>query len=181
VGAQRIPAPITVAEYERLPNPPDGWHELHHGELVRVTRPVRRHWDLQRRLRDLLQPECEAHGFIADIEYAYRPLPENEVWGADVAVIQKARHEAVEKWLLGSPELVIEVRSPSNSKTELHDKAMTTLAGEGSLEFWVVDPETETVTMHSKSMGTRVYSGRDILMPAVTGVAFCTAADLFTT
>ena len=28
-----------------------------------------------------------------------------------------------EKWLIGSPELVIEVKSPSNSKQELYDNA----------------------------------------------------------
>jgi len=42
---------------------------------------------------------------------------------------------------MGSPELVIEVKSPSNTKDELHDRAMTTLAGDGAVEFWIVDPK----------------------------------------
>jgi Uma2 family endonuclease len=178
-GSGCIPAPITVAEYERLPAPPEGWYELHHGELHLVTRPVRRHWDLQRRLRDLLRPECERRGYLVDIEYGCRPLPENEVWGADVAAVRLDRHESVDKWLLGSPELVIEVKSPSNTKAELHDKAMTTLAGDGAVEFWIVDAETETVTVHSKLAGTRVYIGRDALCPSITGLAVCCPADLF--
>jgi Uma2 family endonuclease len=179
VGAQRLPAPITVAEYERIPAPPTGWYELHHGELCLVTRPVRRHWDLQRRLRDLLRPEFESRGYLVGTEYGYRPLPENELWGAGVAAIRMDRHESMDKWLLGSPELVIEVKSPSNTKAELHDKAMTTLAGDGAVEFWIVDPETETVTIHSKLAGTRVYSGDDILSPSIIGVALCRPADLF--
>jgi Uma2 family endonuclease len=174
-----MPAPITVEEYEQIPAPADGWYELHHGELVQVTRPVRRHWDLQRRLRDLLQPECQRRGYLVDIEYAYRPLPQNEVWGADVAAIREDRHQAVEKWLIGSPELVIEVKSPSNTKTELRDKAMTTLAGDGAVEFWIVDPETETVTVHSKLKGIHIYRDRDVLVPSITGAGLCVAADLF--
>jgi len=106
-------------------------------------------------------------------------LPENEVWGADVATIRLQRHAAVDNWLLGSPELVIEVKSPSNSKEELHDKPMTTLAGEGAVEVWIVDLKAETVTVYSKTTGMHVYSGRDILSPAITGLALCTVADLF--
>ena len=156
MGAQRIPVPVTVAEWEKIPNPPDGHYELHHGEIVLVTRPVRRHWDLQRRLERLLAAVYEPARYVVGVEYPYRPLPENEIWGADVACIARERHEAVEKWLLGSPEFVIEVKSPSNTKTELNDKAMTTLAGHGAVEFWIVDPETQSVTVHRKS-GMAVY------------------------
>ena len=179
MSAQPLPAPITVEEYARIPAPPNGWYELHHGELVLVTFPDRRHKDLQRRLRDLLTPECNARGYLVDTEYPYRPLPENEVWGADVAAVRSERHEAVDKWLLGSPEVVIEVKSPSNTKAELFDKAMTTLAGDGAVEFWIVDPETKSVTAYSRISGTSVYTGRQILSPSITGLALFAVADLF--
>jgi Uma2 family endonuclease len=39
-----------------------------------------------------------------------------------------ASRDRLSDWLEGSPELVIEVRSPSNTKAKLHDKAMTTFA-----------------------------------------------------
>lgn len=175
----RAPALITVEEYERMTAPAEGRYELHHGELVKVTWPERRCWDLRRRLREPLQTEGERNGYLVGTEYAYRPLPQHELWGADVAAVRKDRHEAVEKWLLGSPELVIEVKSPSNTKAELRDKAMTTLAGDGAVEFWIVDAKTETVTIYSKIDGTRVCSGEDILVPSITGVVLCTAADLF--
>ena len=168
MGAQRIPAPISVEEYERVPDPPGGRYELHHGELAFVTWPVHQHKVLQRRLRELLEPAAKSKGFIVDTEYPYRPLPENEVWGADVVCIERSRDQAIKKWLLGSPELVIQVKSPSNTKAELNDKAMTTLAGEGSLEFWIVDPERCIVTVHSKN-GMHVYgAGQDVPVP-VTG------------
>ena len=181
MGANPLPTPITVAEWARVPDPPGGWYELHHGELVFVTRPVRKHWDLQRRLQKLLEPACEDAGYLVGTEYAYRPFRDYEVWTADVAVIRKDRHEAVDEWLLGSPELVIEVKSPSNSHREMLDKAMTTLAGEGAVEFWIVDPESRTITVHSRLAEMRVYGGGQVLCPAITGRVLGTPADLFGT
>ena len=178
MGAQSIPKPLTVEEYERIPDPPGGRYELHHGEAVLVTYPLHRHKELQRRLRKLLEPAAEASGFVVDTEFPYRPFPENEVWGADVACVNVARYDAIEKWLLGSPELVIEVKSPSNTKAEMHDKAMTTLAGDGAVEFWIVDPITRTVTVDSTLRGMRVY-GEDLAVPVPLFDGCVSLSDLF--
>ena len=72
VATQSIP--LTVEEYERIPDPPGGHYELHHGELVFVTYPVRQHKDLQRHVRKLLEPVAEPLGFLVDTEYPYRPV-----------------------------------------------------------------------------------------------------------
>ena len=169
MSAQGIPKPLLVEEYERIPNLPGGHYELHHGELVFVTYPVWQHKALQRRLRKLLEAMAEPFGFVVDTEYPYRPLPENEVWGADVACVSGTRDQ-VQQWLIGSPELVIEVKSPSNTKAELHDKAMTTLAGAGAVEFWIVDPKTHTVTVYSAASGMRIYGcGSTVPVPLFAG------------
>ncbi len=163
MGAPSVPRPITVEEYERIP--PDGRYELHRGELAFATYPVWEHKELQRRLRKLLETVAEPLRFIVDTEYPYRPLPENEVWGADVACISGPRYR-VKKWLEGSPELVIAVKSPSNTKAEIEDKAMTTLACAGAVEFWIVDAETRTVLVDTKASGMRVYSaGETVPLP----------------
>ena len=166
MGAQSLPKPITVEEYERIPDPPGGRYELHHGEVAFVTFPVRQHKELQRRLRRMLEALPGAEGYIVDTEFPYRPLPENEVWGAEVACLSGARYDGFDKWLEGSPELVIEVKSPSNTKAEMLDKAMTTLAGAGAVEFWIVDAETRTVLVHRKASGMRLYSaGEAVPLP----------------
>jgi Uma2 family endonuclease len=157
VGAQSVPKLFTAEEYERVPDPPGGRYELHHGELVFMTYPLRQHKDLQRRLRKMLEPIAERRGFLVDTEYPYRPLPESEVWAADVACIAQSRNDGTQKWLMGSPELVIEVKSPSNTRDELSDKAMTTLAGDDAVEFWIVDPKSASVAVYSKSSGVHVY------------------------
>ena len=164
MGAQSVPRLFTAEEYERIPNPPGGRYELHHGELVFMTYPLRQHKDLQRRLRKMLEPIAELHGFLVDTEYPYRPLPESEVWAADVACLRQSRNDSAEKWLIGSPELVIEVKSPSNTRDELSDKAMTTLAGDGAVEFWIVDPKTTSVAVYTKTSGVHVY-GAPLAVP----------------
>jgi len=165
VSAHSIPRLYTVEEYEQVPDPPGGRYELHHGELVFVTYPVRQHGDLQRRLQKLLEPGGEPAGYLTAVEYPYRPLPKSEVWGADVACVRQVRHEATDKWLMGSPELVIEVKSPSNSHAELHDKAMTTLAGEGAVEFWIVDAKARSVKVYSKTTGVQIYREGAVPVP----------------
>lgn len=73
--------------------------------------------------------------------------------------------------MTGSPELVIEVKSPSNTKAEIQDKAMTTLAGEGAVEFWVVDPKNRHVVVHTRTSGMHIYSpGARIPVPLLDGV-----------
>lgn len=151
-----------MSRYQPLPG---GRYELHHGELVFVTLPVRQRGDLQRLLLDLLQPVGRPLDYLVAVGYPYRPLPKSEVWGADVACLPRERHGRVDKWLMGSPDLVIEVKSPSNSSHELHDKAMTTLAGEGAVEFWIVDPKTKSLKVYSKTAGVRVYHAGVVPVP----------------
>jgi Uma2 family endonuclease len=162
MGAQSVPRPITVEEYERIPDPPGGRYELHHGEVAFAAYPVWEHKELQRRFRKVLETIAEPLGYIVDTEFPYRPFPENEVWGADVACVSGPRYR-VKKWLEGSPELVIEIKSPSNTKAELHDKAMTTFAGAGAVEFWIVDAETATVLVHRKASGMRIYTADEVV------------------
>jgi hypothetical protein len=42
---------------------------------------------------------------------------------------------------------------------------MTTLAGEGAVEFWIVDPKTSTVKVYSKSSGVHVYTDGTVPTP----------------
>ena len=60
--------------------------------------------------------------------------------------------------------------SPSNTKQELHDKAMTTLAGAGASEFWIVDLKTRTITVHARATGMSVYAvGQTMPVPLFGG------------
>lgn len=158
---------LTVADFERLPEPLSGIRrELHHGELIEVTRPKAKHFSLQRRLRILLEPRLP--GYVVDIEIAFRPRPEYEIWAADVAAASVPRFEAIPEdgWLNGAPELVIEVLSPSNTVSEMLDKEAMCLSS-GAREFWLVDPIRGVVRISSTSQPGQTYSsGAAIPLPS---------------
>jgi Uma2 family endonuclease len=152
---------MTFAEYERIPNPPGYRYELHHGELVKVPFPEFPHVRAQWQLRRLLEKAAGNAG-VVDKEMPYRPLPEHECWGADIAYIAKARWDAVDRYLMGAPDLVIEVLSPSNTAAEMLDKRNLCLEN-GSREFWVVDVDHRQVEVSTPDGHTITYKrGQEI-------------------
>src|SRR5258708_7817454 len=114
---------VTVEEYRNLRDPPGFRLELHHGEVVQVPIPNFGHYMTQIGVSEILQRVNGKDG-IAGIEFAFRPRPEHELWGADVAFVTKERYDAIdpEDNLAGSPEIVVEVLSPSNTAAEIMDK-----------------------------------------------------------
>jgi Uma2 family endonuclease len=76
----------TVEEFRQMPEDSGPvYHELRHGECVSVTRPRFRHSLIQRTLRRLLEELADPASFV-DTEVSFRPLPEFELWVADVAL-----------------------------------------------------------------------------------------------
>src|SRR5580704_13617162 len=120
MAAAAEPVLITVEQYRQLPDREDVIQELHWGMVVTLSRPKMRHAKLQLHLVDLLRPKAEHLGVVAT-EVAFRALPEYELRGADVAFVSRERWEATsdDDNLDGSPELVIQVLSPSNTKAEV--------------------------------------------------------------
>jgi Uma2 family endonuclease len=115
----------TVEEFRNLPEDhPSVYHELRHGEIVSITRPKLRHALIQRTLRRMLE-ELADPGSYVDTEVAFRPLPEFELWTADVAYLSAERFLEIdpEDNIRGAPDLVIEVLSPSNSMEEIIERA----------------------------------------------------------
>jgi Uma2 family endonuclease len=139
---------LTVAQFRELKEPAGVYYELRHGEVVPMTRPKWKHGQIQERLRELIRVRNQAKGIVR-IEFAYRPLPEHELWVADVAYARRERcHIADDDNFAGAPDLVIEVLSPSNTAEELDEKSVLCLEN-GTLEFWVVSPKLKAVTVYT--------------------------------
>ena len=152
---------MTVAEYEKIPNPPGGVYELYHGQLIKVGFPKIPHVRAQWQLRQLLQAAAGDNG-VAHTEFPYRPLPEYECWGADVAYVPKARWKEIKDWLFGAPDLVVEVLSPSNATAEIFEKRKLCLEN-GSVQFWVVDTDHQLVEVSTPDGHSITYkSGQQI-------------------
>lgn len=138
MAAVAEPLLMTVEQYRELPEREDVIQELHWGQVVNLSHPKMGHTRLQHRLIELLRPMAEAKGVVAS-EFPFRALPEYELRGADVAFVSHSRWAGTDgdDNLHGSPELVIEVLSPSNTKSEMREKATLCLST-GAEEFWIV-------------------------------------------
>lgn len=157
-----LPALMTVERYRQLPD--DGSaYELHNGEVVCVTRPKFKHFKLQDHLVKLLDPRLFAFGHVS-MEFPYRPVGEFDLRCADVAVVSKARWDSIDPDdnLRGAPELVIEIKSPSNTNRELRELA-TLCLNNGALEFWIADLDRRSVTVIHRDGSVSLYqSGQSI-------------------
>jgi Uma2 family endonuclease len=154
---------MTVEEYWQLPKSEEFYYELHHGELIRVSRPKWKHVLIQWRIRDLLKAALGLLGCV-ETEVPFRPLPEHELWAADVAFISRTRFASIDEndTLHGAPEIVIEVLSPSNTASGINEKAAVCLEN-GSVEFWVVDQRRREIKVSTPDGLTRTYkSGESI-------------------
>ena len=163
-----LPQLISVEQFRQLPEG-EYEYELHHGEVVAMTRPRSGHVELQYRMLTLLGSWLTAFGAVRT-EYPYRPFPEFDVRVADVAAISRERWEAVDPDdnLYGTPELVIEVRSPSNTERQLRE-LVSICVNKDTVEFWIVDAKGKSVTVVRPDGTPVVFAAGDTLSLAAFG------------
>jgi Uma2 family endonuclease len=159
------PLLMTVGQFDLLPERQDAQQELHWGYSVTFSRPKPWHVKLQMKLTQLLQPLADVRGYIV-MELPFRAVSEYDVRAADVAFVTKERwDDANEGYLPGSPELVIEILSPSNTKTQIREYAALCLSN-GCEEFWAVDYTKKSVTVTNKNGRSIEYSaGMEVPTP----------------
>ncbi len=139
---------LSVEEYLRLPPREDGLEEeLIEGEIVLSPSAKPLHAKIIANLFDLLRP-LTAQGFARATDFGCQ-LGEHSLPGPDLAAIRVGRWNAVgeDEYLVGSPELVVEVFSPSNRKALIVQKAALYLQY-GAEAVWVVYPKERTVVVH---------------------------------
>jgi Uma2 family endonuclease len=97
------------------------------------------------------------------VEFPYRPLPEHELWAADVAYARRERWQPadLESIFSGAPDLIVEVLSPSNTASEMDEKSALCLEN-GCIEFWVVNPKTRSITVHTSGNWKRYKTGDSV-------------------
>ena len=70
------------------------------------------------------------------------------------------RQASLDGYIIGSPEIVVEVLSPSNTASELYEKEKICIQN-GCLEFWVVDPKTREVRVTTSNGTVHYYAPGD--------------------
>jgi Uma2 family endonuclease len=160
MAAHPEPLLMTVEEYYDLPERDDVILELHWGSLVELSRPKAWHVKLQKHIATLLESRSSPDWSVV-IELPFRALPQYDLRAVDVGVVAKSRWDAVgEGDLFGSPEIVIEILSPSNRGKEIAGRIALFLST-GTQQFCMVDRTRRTVTVTGLDSKTLVYKMGD--------------------
>jgi Uma2 family endonuclease len=159
VPRERSRRPLTVSEFEALPEEDAYRVELVRGQLVRSPRPASLHGRIVIRLGRRLDEYAEAggHGVVlADAGVILSRHPDT-VRGPDIAFFSPDRipEGAYGTTFWGPPDLAVEIVSPSNRVSELQEKLADYLDA-GMRRVWVVDPATRSVTVWAPTGEARV-------------------------
>jgi Uma2 family endonuclease len=176
--------PITIAEFERMPDPADGSKlELVRGEVVVMPPPKGKHGICCQRIGRFLGNHVEPAklGWVTtnDTGVVLERGPDT-VRGPDVAFWSiKRQPEMPEGYFLIPPDLAVEVLSPDDRRKDVRAKIKEYLFYSVPL-VWLVDPETRTVTVYSGSMRGTEFDENDTLDGGDVLPGFsCKVSDLF--
>jgi Uma2 family endonuclease len=140
---------LTVGDFELFPD--DGRrHELVDGEHVVTPAPSSRHQrvvgNLYAALREVALSGKLGEVFLAPCDVV---LSATDVVQPDLLLVRRGREEIVRARVEGSPDLVVEVLSPSSRRT---DEVLKRRSYErfGVEELWIVDPEIEVVRVYRR-------------------------------
>ena len=142
---------LTYAEYELIPEDRNR-HEIIDGEHYVSPAPNIYHQELAARLYELLRTMFGSTGkgrvLFAPVDVE---LTETDIVQPDLLVVL-AEHDSIvtRTRIIGSPDLVVEILSPSNPQADTVLKLeMYRRAGVG--EYWIVDPDRRRVTVYARS------------------------------
>jgi Uma2 family endonuclease len=140
---------MTYADYLAMPE--DGRrYEILDGELVEMSSPTTRHqrvlWNLIIAIDRVVRGQGHGLALAAPCDVV---LAQHQVVQPDILYVSEERRAIVElAGVMGAPDLVIEVLSPSNRawdrvrKRRVYGKA-------GVREYWIVDPEERRIEVYA--------------------------------
>jgi Uma2 family endonuclease len=142
----------------------DGRYELIGGDLREMPPAGAEHGSVALRIGALLDRHVAERGagrtFAAETGFLLTRDPDT-VRAPDVAYVARERAEAaghVIGYWPGAPDLAVEVVSPGDSYSDLHDKALVWLEA-GTALVVVADPASRRVTVYRAADDVRVLSG----------------------
>lgn len=176
---------VTADEYGQIPETTDGTRlELIRGEVVAMTRPTWEHGEIQIALGALIFLFLRSNpiGRVAVESGVITERNPDTLRGPDVSFFARERMPLGVRmpcYAEMTPDLCVEVISPSNTRRQLNEKLKEYFAT-GCRMAWVVDPEERSVTVYRTPLEGRVIKeggsldGEDVL-PGFT----CQVAEIF--
>ncbi len=156
MGEVQTPIKFTYEDYKNLPESETRRYELLEGELVMVPAPSWFHQSISAALFRFLDSHIRARG-LGEVRFAPLDvvLSEHDVVQPDLMFISKVRLGIVREGVVqGAPDLVVEIFSPATTQRDRTLKR-TLYARYGVKEYWLVDPEMETIEV--LQLGARGY------------------------
>jgi len=136
----------TAAKYFQWSKPDDGnLYEVLNGELIMAAAPILRHqkilFRIAKELDNFVVAKKMGEIYIAPVDVVLG----DDVVEPDIMFVAKERKSIMkDERIVGAPDLVVEVLSLSTSARDLRYK-WDLYARSGVREYWVVNPEAETV------------------------------------
>jgi Uma2 family endonuclease len=143
---------ITVEEFQKMEFPDDDLfiYELINGELMRKQAPKPLHqqisWRLTAAIDRFLTENPIGEAFFAPIDVFFDPYNNTQ---PDILFITNDRSFIIdlENGIMGAPDLIVEIISPSSIKMDRFDKKeMYKIFA--VKEYWLVDPKNQTVEIY---------------------------------
>ncbi len=140
----------TIKDYKLLPE--GAPYQLIEGELIMTPAPNPRHQFISGNLFEKIRQFTRGLGVVF-----YSPvdiyLSEENAFQPDIVFISgERRHIIKEDGIYGAPELVIEILSPSTAYYDIKKK-FRVYEKSGVREYWIVDPEMNTVEIYFNEDG----------------------------
>ena len=150
---------LTYQDYLDLPD--DERYEIIDGELYEMTAPTVRHQVLLGNLFIIFKLHVRRQRlgrvYMAPIDVIFA---QNDIVQPDLVFVAESRRHIIEDHaIVGAPDLVIEILSPSTAAHDRNRKA-DLYARYGVAEYWMVDTETETIEI--RRLGDAGYSPAEI-------------------
>jgi len=150
---KKIPQPklLTYLDYVKLTPPDNGNFELLNGQIYFMSSPKPSHQRISLRLSYFLAacviPNNLGEIFTAPMDVVFT---EYDTFQPDLLFITKERLNIIgENKIEGSPDLVVEILSPSNDANEMSYKRHI-YESKGVKEYWLINVEKQMLTLYKQ-------------------------------
>ena len=166
---------FTVNDY--MTTPEAKRYQLLDGELILAPAPTTRHQWISSRLylalEEFVSSTRGGRVFYAPTDVV---LSAHDVVQPDILYVSNSRSRIVtEANVQGAPDLVVEVLSPATAQDDRGYKR-TLYSRHGVREYWLVDPEAETVEVLTEgdaglTLAATYQRGQTVMSPFLAGLA----------
>ena len=133
--------------------------EFIQGQTLQKPMPTLFHSRLQRNLVNAINKQTQTYEAIQELRCIvppFSPVP-------DIAVVKSTRLSEEDGPLQGSPDWLIEIRSPDQSTLDLQKKILHCLSNETQLA-WLIDIQRRQIWVWENQELPMVYGGSDTLL-----------------